>query len=147
MRITSAAKSEASSPPVPGAHFHENVLLVVRILRLEQDLELGFESRLLRLQVGQLHFGELAHLVVGFDHLARVRQTLADVAELAVLRHQILDLGDRLHGVAVRGHVGHDRRVGDLPLQLFVPLFDVVEFLVHGFTTASGAKGPSLHSG
>ncbi len=114
-----------------GPDLDEDVLVVVGVLRLEEDLDLALEQWLLRLELGNLHFGELAHVVVGAEHLPCVAQALADVLELAVLGDHVLDLGDGLHGLAIGRHVRGHGRIADLRLKLVVALFDFVEFLVH----------------
>ena len=116
-----------------GADLDEHVLLVVRILRLQQDLQLVLERRLLRLELGELHLRQLAHrrrrsVSISRASARRLRTSL----QLAILRHDLLDLGDRLHRVAIGGDVGDDDGIVDLALQLFVAFFDFVEFFVHG---------------
>ncbi len=130
-----------------GADLHEDVLVVVRVLRLEQDLELLFERLLLLFELGQLELGELAQLLLALDrlqHLFRVGEALADAPELAVLGHDFADLGDRLHGVAELLHVADDVRVADLPLKLVVTAFDFFEFVVHGWRLTKKALRSQL---
>jgi hypothetical protein len=74
MRKISAAKSVASSPPGAGADFEHDVLLVVRILGQQQQLELLFQFRQLRLELRGLfgrHLPQFKVLLV--EHGAGLR--------------------------------------------------------------------------
>ena len=76
--MISAAKSEASSPPVPARISTKTFLSSFGSFGCSRMLDLFLQLRRLRLQLGDLHLRELAHVVVRLQHLPRVGEALCE---------------------------------------------------------------------
>ena len=116
----------------PGPDFEDDVLLIVRILGDQQDLELAQERVAARGQRFQLLLGERAHLAVGRRHqLFGLRDVAHHRLVLAKTLDDRLDLGQRFGELPVLGrialHLGGAEAVHQL---LGLPL-DRREFIEH----------------
>src|SRR6266702_4424370 len=115
-----------------GADLQDDVLLVVRVLRDEEALQLLLGRAHPRPQRGELLLRELAQLrvLLGEEGLVvgDVGEALAVGAERGDGR---LDAGPLLRHLAVALARGDDSRVGELMRQLLEPRLDRVELLQH----------------
>ena len=95
----------------PGADFENHVLLVVGVLGQEQHLDLFFQGRFARGEVGNLLLGHGTHFGVAFgEQSAGLGKRLAHNLQLAELHHRSLQVTERLAGLlilfAVVDHLG-----------------------------------------
>ena len=104
------------------ADFQHDVLRVVRVLRNEQDLQVGEQRVAPRLERRQLLLRELAHVGI-LDQLFGRGDLGDDVLVLAESLDQRLHLRERLRVRAELRRIGLDGRVGHLGHQLFVLRF------------------------
>src|SRR2546426_378280 len=114
-----------------GADLDEDVLLVVRIPRQQEPLQLFLERRLPAGELVDLRLGELGELAVAAlgEDVAR----LADAPEHIAVRGEALDdldgVGVLLPEPGVLGGPAEDGGVGQRPGDLVGPLFDVAELV------------------
>ena len=93
-----------------GAHFEEDVALVVRVFRQQQPLQFALQRIDPRVGIGQLGFGQFAHVRVG-QQLARGGNVGFGLAEGQVLLDHRGQLGVFARQLAVVVDVvGHGRR-------------------------------------
>ena len=121
-----------------GADFEHHVLVVVGIFGQQQDLELLFELKLLRLQLRHLLFGHGFELGVLFlQHGASLGQAVFHLLPFAELGHQVGNLALRLGDFAVLIGVADHRRIGHLLSELVKALFELFELWneLHGVIT------------
>ena len=108
----------------PGANFEDDVLLVVRVLRYQQDFQLGDERVAPRIQRFQFLPREVAHVrVARRGELLRARDVAHHDLVLAEALHERLEFGERLGVLPVLGRVALDLGRAEQAHQLFVPLF------------------------
>ena len=106
MRNSSRGKQRRLVAAGAGADFEDDVLLVVRILGDEQDLQLGEQRVAPRDQRLQLLLRELAHVgVAGRGELLGLRDVVHDRLVLAEPLDERLDLGQRLGVLPVFGRI------------------------------------------
>src|SRR4029453_6893157 len=114
-----------------GANLHEDVLLVIRVARQQEALQLLLERGLLAGEVVDLRLGQLGELAVAA--LGQDVAGLADAAEhLAVSREALDDLdgvGMLFPEAGVLRGLGEDRRVRQEAGDLVRPLFDLAELV------------------
>ena len=114
------------------ADFEDDVLLVVRILRNEEDLEILQQRLAPHLERLQLLARQIAHVgIVAVDELLGARDVLFDAPVLAELLHERLELGERLRRAAVFGRVGLHLRRAELGHQLVVLVLDAQQLVEH----------------
>ena len=133
MRKISAAKSEASSPPVPARISRIDVLLVVGILGQQQHLELFFDRGFgAGLECGDLFLGHGAQVGIGLgQHGARFGEALLHLLQFAILLHRLFDLAERLGGLLIFLVVVDDLGQRELRLQVVVALLHLFQAINH----------------
>ena len=108
------------------ANLHDDVPLVVRIFREQQNRELAIELLFLRHEVRELLLDEVAHLVVRL--LGKHRLVLGNAARDILVHAKAFDNGRELRMLLVHAlpavDVRHRRRVGNQGLQLPEFVFD-----------------------
>jgi len=115
-----------------GADFEDDVLLVVRILGDQQNLELRQERLPPRDERLQLLFGELAHVrVAGGRQLFGLRDVADDGLVLAEPFDERLDLGQRLRVLPVLGRIALHLGRAEEAHQVLVALFFRCELVEH----------------
>ena len=117
------------------AYLDDDVLLVIRVLRQEQDGQLFVERLLLLHEVRELRLDERVHLVV--ERFREHRLGLLDALDDLFIAPEFRD-DRRQRGVFLRvrlplRHVRHGLGVADQRLELPVFIFDGLELLQHGF--------------
>ena len=113
-----------------GADFEDHVLLVVGILGQQQDLQLFFDLRQLRLQSRDFFLGHGAQVGVGFlQHGARFLKIVVSRFPLAILADGLGQIAVRLGDFAILRGVVDDGGVGHLRRQLVEAALDLVESL------------------
>ena len=115
-----------------GADLEHDVLVVVRILGNEQDLELGEQRVAAHDQRLELFSRQFAHVRVapGRQFLG-LRDVLRDGLVLAELLHQRLDFGERLGVLPVLRRLGLYFARPEQPHQVFVALFFRSQLIEH----------------
>ncbi len=108
------------------ANLHDDVPLVVRVFREQQNRELVIELLFLRHEVCELLLNEVAHLVVRL--LGKHRLVLGNAARDILVHAEALDDGRELRVLLVHAlpavDVRHHRRVGNQRLELPEFVFD-----------------------
>ena len=96
-----------------GSDFQDNVLLVVRVLRKEQDFELFFLGLDQLIEFADLHFRHFADLfVVLCQHLLSVSQVSLCLLVLLVLLDDRLHFAHLLDVLLPHRLIGDDIRIG-----------------------------------
>jgi hypothetical protein len=115
MRKTSAANSEASSPPAPARISSEDVLVVVGVLGQQEELEALGEFGDAGFEFGDLDFGHLAQFgVLLGEHGTGLVEVGGGFLVVAVGLDHLFEVAVGLGGFAVGFGVGDDGRVGHL---------------------------------
>ena len=115
-----------------GADFEDDVLLVVRVLRYEQNLQLGDQGVAPRVQRLELFLRQLAHVgVARRGELFGAADVVGDAPVFTVFLDQRLDVGQRLGELPVLGGVALHFARAEAGHQLFVALFFCREFVEH----------------
>ena len=115
-----------------GANFEDDVLLVVRIARREQDAELLLELLALRDERLQLLLRERAHVgIAAGGELLRLLLLFEERLVRAVDVDRLLDFRDRLGVRPVFGRIGLHGRIADHGDQLVVARFECLKFVEH----------------
>ena len=108
-----------------GADFEDDVLFVVRILGIEQDLELGEQRVAAGDERLQLLLRELAHVGIGRGgELLRLREVARDDLVFAEALDERLDLGRGLGELPVLGRIALDLGRPEVGHQLVVSPFN-----------------------
>ena len=133
MRNRSPAKSDASSPPVPGADLEHDALLVERIARHEERAELGLELEPPGLQGCELRLGELADLGVGIaGQLFVLGDRSRGVLPGAIGADQLAQTRELLGQLAQLSRIAGELGLAELVLELLIASFDFGDALEHG---------------
>ena len=133
-------------PAGAGPDLQDHVLVVVGVLRQEQQLQLLRELLLGGLQLLQLALGQLLHvrLQMLVEHLPAVR-LLGKIPFVPVDdRHDLLELDPLPVHLLPGGHVPHGVRGGQQPSQLLVPCLQFVQFLSHILSTQATRSRPPI---
>ncbi len=127
-----------------GADFEHDVLVVERVFRKQQHLQLFFDAHQFRFQPRDFIGGHLAEFRIGIlNHGARFVVIILGELVVAVFADHFFQLRTRLGDFAIGVAIGNDSRVRHLAGHLVKPCLDIVEPLrkLHGgFQRASNAR-------
>ena len=138
MRKISAAKSEASSPPVPARISRMTFFSSLGSLGSSKTLRSSSRACVARLERGDLFLRHGAQVGVALgQHGARVGQALANLLELAVFFDGSFDFAQRFGGLLVVLVVVQDFRQRELRLQFVVALLHLFQAIDHGIPCRS----------
>ena len=114
------------------AHFQNNVLFIVRVLRQQQDLELFLHLRDLILVLCQLHLGQLTQLrVAGIQHFPSLRDSLFCFFVFPVFVDDRLHFAHLFDMLLPELLVIDDVRIRNFQRQFFVFFQYEIEFIKH----------------
>ncbi len=127
MRSISAANKSRLVAARAGADFEDDVLLVIRVARQQQEAQSLFDSLQTRGERVRLGARQLTHLLVvrRIVKLLRAGEFLSNGLQLAVLVHDLAEAAVLLAQLRVVRRVGKNVGRGKLFGQSFVAGFDV----------------------
>ena len=132
MRKTSAAKSEASSPPVPARISRMTFCGYRWMLGNRQDLHLFLDAGGAWFERGDFFRGHGAQVGIGLgEHGARFGQTLLYLLQFAVFFYRLFDFAQGLGGLLILFVVVQHFGQRELRLQVVVPLLHLFQAIKH----------------
>ncbi len=117
------------------ADFEDDVLVVVRILRQEEDAQFLFDAVLLGLELGDLHLGHFAEIgILILEHGTGLGEAVVYLLPLAIFGRDIGKFTLRFGDLTVLIGVADDGRIGHLLGQFVEASFELIKFLgkLHG---------------